>query len=113
MIPIQINQGPGMSNPGPGKACNGYNGNLNSWIYGLKGELAYTPEQMQDIWRITKLDPYNSNKNRLLREYHAIGQLAQHDTVSSPYYNSVQIDPAYVAMLDCITQQMFNTGYIN
>jgi len=81
------------------------NHNNNSWMYDLKKELAYTPEQMQDIWRMTKLDPYNSYKNRLLREYH--------DTASNEYYNSTKIDPVYIQMLNCIIEQMFNTGYIN
>jgi hypothetical protein len=106
MIPIQINQA-------PSKACNGYNGNLNSWIYGLKGELAYTPEQMQDIWRMSKPDLHNSYKNRLIQEFNSIGHLAQHDTVNSSYYNLAQIDPGYISMLHCITEQMFHNGNVN
>lgn len=84
MIPIQItNMGPefGLINGKPGEACNGFNGNLNSWIYGLN----------------------NNFKQMLIREYNNVGKLAQFDTVNSPYYTQVKIDPEFVKFLQNIS----------
>lgn len=101
MIPIQItndgkkmvsnlesnlqstNMGPGFGliNGRPGTACKGFNGNLNSWYYGL------TPEYKQRI--------ENAQNN--------VGRLAQYDTVNSPYYTKVQINPNYLKFLIGIT----------
>ena len=96
MIPIQItndgkkmvsnlqstNMGPGFGliNGRPGEACKGFNGNLNSWYYGLSPEF----------------------KERMENAQHSIGILAQFDTVNSPYYTSVQIDPNYLKFLQGI-----------
>ena len=92
MIPIQItnngeplestNMGPGFGliNGRPGEACNGFNGNLNSWHHGLNNEF----------------------KQMLIREQNNVGRLAQFDTVNSPYYTNVQIDPNYLKFLQGI-----------
>lgn len=93
MIPIQItndgknnlestNMGPGFQliNGKPGTACNGYNGNLNSWVYGLSPEF----------------------KEKMSRQYRNVGLLAQYDTVNSPYYTQVQVDPNYIRFLQGI-----------
>jgi len=80
MIPIQIIQS-NQINGKPGEYCNGFNGNLNSWEYGLKDEV----------------------KQKLIKEYSTIGQLAQFDTVNSPYYTQVQVDPNYIKYLHYIT----------
>jgi len=95
MIPIQItndkmqsnlqstNMGPGFGliNGRPGKACKGFNGNLNSWFYGL------TPEF----------------KARMENAQNNVGKLAQYDTVNSPYYTQVKIDPNYIRFLQEVT----------
>lgn len=84
MIPIQItNNMPtfNLINGKPGEACNGFNGNLNSWYYGLNNEV----------------------KNKLTNEYNNMAKLAQYDTVNSPYYTQVTIDPRYVKYLEYIT----------
>ncbi len=60
MIPIQINAK-------PGESCTGYNGNLNSWSYGLN----------------------NQFKEKMRKQYASVGKLAQFDTVNSPYYTQV------------------------
>jgi hypothetical protein len=91
MIPVQItnnnlqstNMGPGFGliNGKPGEACNGFNGNLNSWEYGLKNEF----------------------KQNLIKQYENVGKLAQLDTVNSPYYTQVQVDPAYINFLQIVS----------
>ena len=96
MIPVQItndgkkmvsnlqstNMGPGFGliNGRPGEACKGFNGNLNSWYYGLSPEF----------------------KERMENAQSSVGILAQFDTVNSPYYTSVQIDPNYLKFLQGI-----------
>jgi hypothetical protein len=100
MIPIQItndekrvistknkkstNIGPGFGliNGRPGEACKGFNGNLNSWFYGLSPEF----------------------KERMNNAHNSIGRLAQFDTINSPYYTQVQIDPNYLNFLQEITK---------
>lgn len=89
MIPIQItnnqnnlqssNMGPGVAliNGKPGEACKGFNGNLNSWFYGLSPEY----------------------KKKLLHQQNTVGLLAQLDTVNSPYYTNVEVDPSYINFL--------------
>lgn len=79
-IPIQITNLPSRINAKPGEYCNGYNGNLSSWEYGLTDEF----------------------KQKMIRQYNIVGQLAQHDTVNSPYYTQVQVDPEYIKFLQCI-----------
>ena len=97
MIPIQItnngellesnlqstNMGPGFGliNGRPGEACNGFNGNLNSWKYGLN----------------------NDFKQMLIREQNNVGRLAQFDSVNSPYYTQVQVDPEFIKFLQNVT----------
>ena len=91
MIPIQItkenlvstNMGPGFGliNGKPGTACGGFNGNLNSWYYGL------TPEY----------------KQRMEYLHRNVGILAQYDTVNSPYYTQVKVDPNYLRFIHGIT----------
>ena len=96
MIPIQItndgkkmesnlqstNMGPGFGliNGRPGTACKGFNGNLNSWFYGL------TPEF----------------KERMENAHNSVGILAQYETINSPYYTQVQVDPNYLKFLQGI-----------
>ena len=70
MIPIQINNKPGAD-------CNGFNGNLNSWYYGLSPEF----------------------KNKMINLHNNIGILAQFDTVNSPYYKRVNVDQNYINFL--------------
>ena len=91
MIPIQITNnvqstnmgnGVGLINGRPGEACNGFNGNLNSWNYGLN----------------------NDFKQKLIKEYSSIGKLAQFDTVNSPYYTQVQVDPGYIQFLENVVK---------
>ena len=89
MIPVQItnngkqlestNMGPGFGliNGRPGEACNGFNGNLNSWHFGLNDEF----------------------KEMLIRQQLSVGKLAQLETVNSPYYTQVQVDPEYIKYL--------------
>ena len=55
----------------------GYNGNLNMWDYGLNPEY----------------------KQKLMYQYNNMAKLAQLDTVNSPYYTQVQIDPDYIKFL--------------
>ena len=97
MIPIQItndgkkmvsnlqstNMGPGFGliNGRPGEACKRFSGNLNSWYYGLNPEFKQKIENAQN----------------------SIGILAQFETVNSPYYTQVQIDPNYIRFLQEIT----------
>lgn len=76
-IPIQITNLPSRINAKPGESCNGYNGNLNSWEYGLTDEF----------------------KQKMIRQYNTVGQLAQHDTVNSPYYTQVKVDPEYIKFI--------------
>ena len=71
-IPIQIIN--------PQKCNNGYNGNLNAWDYLLNEE----------------------KKNKMIKEYNTVGQLAQYDTVNSPYYTKVEINPEYIKFMQCI-----------
>ncbi len=67
MLPIQIIQG-NRINKRPGESCIGnYNGNLNSWYYGLN----------------------NKFKNKMQTEYNSMGMLAQTNPENSPYYNYV------------------------
>lgn len=90
MIPIQIidtkykssNMGNNFNliNGKPGLACKGYNGNLNSWYYGINPEY----------------------KNKLEYLQNNIGILAQYDTVNSPYYKHVKIDEKYLNLLQKI-----------
>uniref|UniRef100_A0A6C0LG75 Uncharacterized protein n=1 Tax=viral metagenome TaxID=1070528 RepID=A0A6C0LG75_9ZZZZ len=92
MIPIQITndgkkmestnmgQGFGLINGRPGTACKGFNGNLNSWYFGLSPEF----------------------KERMENAQNSVGILAQFDTVNSPYYTSVQVDPNYIKFLQGI-----------
>ena len=96
MIPIQItndgkkmfgnlestNMGPGFEliNGRPGAACKGFNGNLNSWYYGLSSEYKEKMENAQN----------------------SVGILAQFDTVNSPYYTQVQVDANYLKFLQGI-----------
>ena len=61
--------------------CRGFNGNLNSWYYGLSPEYKLKMENM----------------------YNNIGILAQLDTVNSPYYTQVQVDENYIRFLQQIT----------
>lgn len=79
-IPIQITNLSSRINAKPGEYCNGYNGNLSSWEYGLTDEF----------------------KQKMIKQYNTVGQLAQYDTVNSPYYTQVQIDPEYIKFLQCI-----------
>lgn len=92
MIPIQItnnkihnniNMKPKFKqiNGKPGEACKGYNGNLNSWFYGISPEYKLKMEQEQNN----------------------VGILAQYDTVNSPYYTNVQIDPDYIKFLQSVS----------
>lgn len=89
MIPIQITNGitNGMTNSNgeinqrPGQSCNNYNGNLDSWTYGLNKEF----------------------KEKLMKEQASIGKLAQFDTVNSPYYTQVTVNPEYVQYLKNVT----------
>jgi hypothetical protein len=92
MIPVQItnngkqlestNMGPGfvLINGRPGEACNGFNGNLNSWHFGLNDEF----------------------KEMLIRQQLSVGQLAQLETVNSPYYTQVQVDPEFIKYLHMV-----------
>jgi hypothetical protein len=92
MIPVQItnngkqlestNMGPGFGliNGRPGEACNGFNGNLNSWHFGLNDEF----------------------KEMLIRQQLSVGQLAQLETVNSPYYTQVQVDPEFIKYLHMV-----------
>ncbi len=77
------NMGPGFDliNGKPGMACKGFNGNLNSWEYGLSPEF----------------------KQRMIYQYNNVGILAQYDTVNSPYYTQVQVDPNYIRFLQGIS----------
>ena len=79
-IPIQITNLPSRINARPGEYCHGYNGNLNSWQYGLTNEF----------------------KQKMIKQYNAVGLLAQYDTVNSPYYTQVQLDPEYINLIQCI-----------
>lgn len=96
MIPIQItnnekkvismkstNMGPGFGliNGRPGEACKGFNGNLNSWFYGLSPEF----------------------KERINNAHNNVGRLAQYDTVNSPYYTQVQVNTNYINFLQKVT----------
>ena len=94
MIPIQINNNKlnnlqsinmgnnfELINGKTGIACNNYNGNLNSWTYGLN----------------------NDFKQKLNKEYMNIGKLAQFETVNSPYYTQVKIDSNYLNYLNRVT----------
>jgi len=99
MIPIQMNhndnnnnnnnnlnnQGanfPSLINAKPGLHCNGYNGKLNMFQYGLKPE-------------------YQMYLNNL---YKNVGILAQYETVNSPYYTQVKIDPNYIKFIEGIIE---------
>ena len=78
-IPIQIMPN-NRINQRPGEACKGnYNGNLNSWYYGLK--------------------PYY--KNHMQFQYNTMGMLAQTNPEYSPYYiNIPDIDPKFLKFLE-------------
>ena len=64
-------------NGGHSSYCNNFNGNLNMWDYGITEE----------------------HKNRLSYEYSNVGVLAQYETVNSPYYTQVEVDPEYINYL--------------
>lgn len=93
MIPIQItnngkslestNMGSefGLINGRPGEACNGFNGNLNSWKYGLN----------------------NDFKQILIREQNSVGKLAQLDSVNSPYCTQVKVNTEFIKFLQNVT----------
>ena len=74
-----INMGPGdeIINGGHSKYCNDFNGNLNMWDYGINTEY----------------------KNKLAYEFNNVGILAQFETVNSPYYTQVEVDPKYINYL--------------
>ena len=78
-IPIQINYN--RINKNSRVACNGYSGSLPSWEFGLSPEF----------------------KERMTRQFNDVGKLAQFETVNSPYYTQVQIDPNYIRFLQEIT----------
>ena len=89
-IPIQMNTKESSTNMGPGNnlvngksglACNGFSGNLNSFIYGLN----------------------NDYRQKLTREFNHVGQLAQFETVNSPYYTQVKVDPEYIKFLQDVS----------
>ena len=89
MIPIQItnntvgeltNRG-GQINVRPGEACNGFNGNLNSWYFGLNPEF----------------------REKLLESFKNVGMLARIDMMNSPYYNQVEVDKEYIKFLQKIS----------
>jgi hypothetical protein len=91
MIPIQMNNStnglnganfPSLINAKPGASCNGYNGKLNMYQYGLKPGY--------------KLYLDNLYKN--------VGKLAQYETVNSPYYTQVKIDPNYIKFIEGIIE---------
>jgi len=75
--------GPGQDlvNGRPGLACNGFNGNLDSWYYGLSDD----------------------HRKKLISQQMNIGILAQHETVNSPFYKQVVIDPNYINFLQHIS----------
>lgn len=87
MIPIQImNDGKNFNNTSnlpqfnlingkPG--CKGFNGNLNSWYYGITSEY----------------------KDKMEKAHNSVGILAQYETVNSPYYTQVHVDPNYIRFL--------------
>jgi hypothetical protein len=88
MIPIQITdngnyikQNYNLINNKPGAECNGFNGKLNSWHYGLSPEF----------------------KDKMENLYRGVGILAQFDTINSPYYTHVNIDENYINFLKKIT----------
>ena len=66
-------------NTTPKESC-GFGGNLPSWEFGL------TPEY----------------KRHMQYQFDNIGKLAQLDTVNSPYYTNVTIDPNYLNFIHCI-----------
>jgi len=77
-IPIQIIPN-NRINQRPGEACNGYNGNLNSWFYGLN------PQFKQNMQYL----------------YNNIGILAQTNPEYSPYYkNILDYDPKLMNFLE-------------
>ena len=80
---VSTNMGPGFGliNGKPGTVCKGFNGNLNSWYYGL------TPEY----------------KLKMENAHNSVGILAQYDTVNSPYYTQIQVDPDYIRFLQGIS----------
>jgi hypothetical protein len=85
-IPIQIiNNKPN---------CDGYNGNLNSFEYGLTNEY----------------------KQKLLKEYKYMGALAQYN-VYSPYYIEPKLDMNYINFLqatqDCKSSNQSNQSNQN
>ena len=63
-------------------SCGGYSGKLSSWEYGLNPEF----------------------KRYMYSQYNKVGELAQFDTVNSPYYSSVKVDINYINYLKCITK---------
>jgi hypothetical protein len=64
-------------NNGHSQYCNNFNGNLNMWDYGIKQEY----------------------KNKLAYDFDNVGILAQFETVNSPYYTQVEVDPEYINYL--------------
>lgn len=59
-------------------SCNGFNGNLNSFQYGLK------PEAQQNMLNI----------------FDKVGLLANNDAPYSPFYSNPQLNDEYVKFLD-------------
>jgi len=81
-IPIQITNLQSRINTTPGQQCHGYNGNLNSWEHGLTSEF----------------------KQKMIKQYNTVGLLAQYETVNSPYYTQVQVDPEYIKFLQSVNE---------
>ena len=63
-------------------SCGGYSGKLSSWEHGLNPEF----------------------KRYMYSQYKKVGELAQFDTVKSPYYANVKVDIGYINYLKCITK---------
>ena len=63
-------------------SCGGYSGKLSSWENGLNPEF----------------------KRYMYSQYNKVGELAQFDTVNSPYYSNVKVDIGYINYLKCITK---------
>jgi hypothetical protein len=63
-------------------SCGGYSGKLSSWEHGLNPEY----------------------KRYMYSQYNKVGELAQFDTVNSPYYANIKVDIGYINYLKCITK---------
>lgn len=63
-------------------SCGGYSGKLSSWEHGLNPEF----------------------KRYMYSQYNKVGELAQFDTVKSPYYANIKVDIGYINYLKCITK---------